>query len=239
MLLNGFILAEEKININIASHEELQKIIWIGPVTAQKIIDARPFYSLDDIVKVSGIGDKKLADIKEQGMAWVDPLLKNGKKTFSAEAEGKEIIKVKSPEGNPIIEERGTPLIIDVNAASLQELQKIVGIGAVLGQRIIDGRPFYSLEDLLRVSGIGEAILENIKKQGAAWVAPDLMLSETKKLNFPNEKLAADGSFFLQKEQPQGKEFYKRFPVLAIVFVLSFFFGITALILKKNLKAFS
>jgi len=235
MILGGTVSAEEKININVASQEELQKIIWVGPATAQKIIDARPFYSLDDIVKVSGIGDKKLADIKEQGIAWVDPLLKTEKEIFSAEAGKKEIIETKSLEDDLRTEEKkATSLIIDVNSASLQELQKITGIGAVLGQRIIDNRPFYSLDELLKVSGIGEAILENIKKQGVARIDPEFMLPETKKINFPDEKIAASASSLYQKQQPQDKKFSKNFPALLAAFSLSLFSGIIILILKKQ-----
>jgi len=64
--------AENKIDINTATPEQLDEIIEIGPKTAQKIIDARPFSSLDDLLKVSGIGEKTLAKIKEQGLACVD-----------------------------------------------------------------------------------------------------------------------------------------------------------------------
>ncbi len=66
----------EKIDINTASLEELQKIKWVGPVIAQRIIEARPFYSVDELIKVNGIGPKILQDIKKQGLVWVDPNLK-------------------------------------------------------------------------------------------------------------------------------------------------------------------
>ena len=59
---------------------------------------------------------------------------------------------------------------IDVNTASLQQLDEITGIGPVLAQRIIDARPFSSLDDLLKVSGIGETTLQKIKGQGLACV---------------------------------------------------------------------
>jgi len=62
----------KSVNINTASKEELQKITGVGPVTAQKIIDARPFYSLNDLIKVSGIGEKTLQNIINQGCAYVD-----------------------------------------------------------------------------------------------------------------------------------------------------------------------
>jgi DNA uptake protein ComE-like DNA-binding protein len=44
---------------------------------------------------------------------------------------------------------------LDVNAASLSELQNIPGIGLVVAQRIIEARPFKSADDLRRVKGIG------------------------------------------------------------------------------------
>jgi len=62
---------EGQININTASAEELDNIIWVGNATAQKIIALRPFNSVDELNKVSGIGDIKLANITSQGLACV------------------------------------------------------------------------------------------------------------------------------------------------------------------------
>ena len=59
------------VDINAASKEELQKITGIGPVLAQRIIEARPFYSLNDLIKVSGIGEVTLQKILNQGCAYV------------------------------------------------------------------------------------------------------------------------------------------------------------------------
>ncbi len=60
---------------------------------------------------------------------------------------------------------------VEINTASLQQLDEIIGIGPALAQRIIDARPFSSVDDLLRVKGIGEKTLQKIKDQGLAYVA--------------------------------------------------------------------
>ncbi len=61
---NNFIDQQKIININTANISELDNLPGIGRSTAQKIINSRPFESIEDIKKVSGIGDKKFEQIK-------------------------------------------------------------------------------------------------------------------------------------------------------------------------------
>ncbi len=59
---------EEKININDASLDDLQKLPNIGPKTAEKIIQFREeenFETIEDIMNVNGIGEKTFEEIKE------------------------------------------------------------------------------------------------------------------------------------------------------------------------------
>jgi competence ComEA-like helix-hairpin-helix protein len=65
------ILAENMVEINTASLEELDKITGVGPVLAQRIVNERPFSSVDDLLRVKGIGEKTLKKIKDQGLAYV------------------------------------------------------------------------------------------------------------------------------------------------------------------------
>ena len=60
------------IDLNSATIDKLDEIVWIGPATAEKIIDSRPFDSIEDLDSVSGIGEKKLQDIIDEGLACVE-----------------------------------------------------------------------------------------------------------------------------------------------------------------------
>lgn len=61
-----------KININTASFEDLKKIIHIDEERANQIIQLRPFNSVDDLIKIKGIGDARLKDIIAEGIAAVN-----------------------------------------------------------------------------------------------------------------------------------------------------------------------
>ncbi len=56
---------------------------------------------------------------------------------------------------------------IDINLATVQELMRLPGIGKVTAQKIVEYRTsngkFSSIEDLLKVKGIGESKFEKIK----------------------------------------------------------------------------
>ena len=63
-----------------------------------------------------------------------------------------QVTKAKSPQG-----------LVNLNTASEKELQSIKGIGPVLAERIIAGRPYRTVDDLLKVKGISPKKLENIR----------------------------------------------------------------------------
>ena len=55
--------------------------------------------------------------------------------------------------------------LIDINTATDQELDTLPGVGPVLARRIIEGRPYGAVDDLLRVAGIGQATLDKLRDQ--------------------------------------------------------------------------
>lgn len=65
-----------------------------------------------------------------------------------------------APAEEPVLEEVLVEKSVDINQASLEELDRLPGIGPALGQRIIDYREqnsgFYDIEEIMEVSGIGE-----------------------------------------------------------------------------------
>ena len=60
----------QPVNLNTATLEQLDALSGVGPVTAQKIIDYRDehggFGSVDELGEVAGIGDVRLASLREQ-----------------------------------------------------------------------------------------------------------------------------------------------------------------------------
>ncbi len=62
-----------------------------------------------------------------------------------------------APDGGP------SAGLVDLNGATLVQLDGLPGVGPVLAQRIVDRRPFTSVDELDEVSGVGPTLLERLR----------------------------------------------------------------------------
>lgn len=168
----------ETIDINTASFEELKTLPRIGTVSANKIIEYRKicgrFNSIEEITRVKGIGKKTFEKIRE--------VITVGSSSYCDEK--KSFSKLEKPESLPekmkslMTNEEGSMTIngtktfqeqlkININTASIEELERLHGIGPAIANRIIEYRKFHggfqSIEEITRVKGIGVKTYEKIK----------------------------------------------------------------------------
>jgi competence protein ComEA len=154
-----------KIDLNAAGVNELMQVPNVGSATAAAIVRHReefgPFKSVDELTRVKGIGPKTLEKVGPYfavsgGAAEkIEPAVLEKKPTPTTTNVPTSRDKLKP--GDPPI---------DVNKASLEELQRIPRVGPGTAAKIVAaraGKPFTGVNDLRRVSGIGAKTLEAIR----------------------------------------------------------------------------
>jgi DNA uptake protein ComE-like DNA-binding protein len=52
------------INIDTATQAELETLPGVGPVIARRIVEGRPYRSVDDFGRVKGLGKKRMEEIR-------------------------------------------------------------------------------------------------------------------------------------------------------------------------------
>ena len=153
-----------RIDLNRATRAELMQIPHVGPSLADRIVAERAargkFNRVDDLASVHGIGDATLHRIRP----WVT--VEPGEVSETAPPEPDRLVRKPSGTTPTVKKPDVTGLLIDINTASVDELDKLPGIGPVLAARIVverEKKKFAKIEDLRRVSGIGAKKLDAIR----------------------------------------------------------------------------
>lgn len=163
---------ETQIDVNSANITELEKIIEVGPVIAQNIINSRPFSSLDDLIRVSRIKNITLDKIKKEGLACVNEIEEENstppEEESLSEEENKEDIKeqhesfdlnVSNASFVSQINNSGGTVILDPTVLSSKDDSQ--SIKSEEDKKILERMPFYGIILL----GIIFSILLIIKKR--------------------------------------------------------------------------
>lgn len=169
------LLPGERVDVDRAPAEELERLPRVGSQLARRIVEEReargPFGALQGLRRVPGIGPAMLAALERttRFSGIPAPAVPGRAGSPSGPLEGKgtaagEVPQASRPFGCP---PEGVPVAL--NAATAEELTCVRGIGAALAARIVADRaargPFRRLEDLDRVPGIGVRLLGRFRPQ--------------------------------------------------------------------------
>ncbi len=69
----------------------------------------------------------------------------------------------KPPTGNPSGQPGTGRATVELNSASVAELDRLPGVGKVIAERIVAYRPFAKVDDLKRVPGIGDKTMDRLR----------------------------------------------------------------------------
>lgn len=172
--------AVDKVDLNSATDKALQELPGVGAVTSKKIIAGRPYKTVSDLSK-AGLTDAEIAKIKSlvTVKAPVEPkdagksVVANPKDTTKAAATKEPATKVADTKAKAAAEPKtAAPKTatapktaaakVDLNTATVEQLQEIPGIGDVYSKKIVAGRPYKSI-DGLEAAGVPTAVVAKIR----------------------------------------------------------------------------
>lgn len=151
------------VDINSATQKELETIKGVGPVMAQKIIAGRPYRSVNELSR-AGLSAKSIEVMKPfvtVGKAQPTAVKPATPAPYPAKA-GKDARSV--AKSAPAAAKLAPGTKININTADQATLEKLPEIGPVKAKAIIAGRPYRSVEDVMKVSGVKGKTFDAIKE---------------------------------------------------------------------------
>jgi competence protein ComEA len=138
------------VNLNTASEKELEALPGVGEATAKKIVAGRPYSSVDDLAK-AGVSKSTISKLRSSvtvGGAAAAPAPAASSKAASSKANAAPAAKAAGP--------------VDLNTASLKDLEELPGVGEATAKKIVAGRPYASVDDLAK-AGVSKSAIEKLR----------------------------------------------------------------------------
>jgi len=152
----------------------LEGVKGVGAATAKKIIANRPYKSVDELSK-AGLKAKAIKAIKPfvtvgkvpavpvtaAATKAIAPVSAAATKAATDVTKATKDVKAKAKSKAAAKLAPGTK--ININTVDQATIEKLPEIGAVKAKAIIDGRPYNSIEDVMKVKGIKGKTFDAIK----------------------------------------------------------------------------
>jgi DNA uptake protein ComE-like DNA-binding protein len=132
------------VDLNKATSKQLEELPGVQSAFAKKIMAARPYKTVDDLSK-AGIPSATVARIKS--LVTVDGAKQNYTVAKPIDTDTKS-------------------RAIDLNTAKESTLEEIPGIGSAYAKKIVAGRPYKSVDDLVK-AGIPPSVVDKIRTLAA------------------------------------------------------------------------
>ena len=132
------VVPPQPININTCSSADLQSIPGVGTVLARRIVEERPYDSLEDVVLVKGVSTNVMHVLRQRSVAVI------------------------AANDNLTESDWSNITTIDINNCDEQLLLQLPGVGPKIADRIVSGRPFDYIDDVREIKGIGANLFDKL-----------------------------------------------------------------------------